>query len=129
LEAATADALGRAFASLAGRGVPVLLVSDPLFASLREPIVALAARHRVPTIYDGREFTVLGGLASYGSSFIEAYRLLGGYPARRLDGARPADLPVVQPTTFDLTVNLTTAKSLGISVPPTLLAAATEVIE
>jgi putative tryptophan/tyrosine transport system substrate-binding protein len=119
-----------AFETLAQRGVGGLVVWQEAFlASRRQQIVALAQRHRLAAIYATRQFPEIGGLISYGSNPAESYRQLGVYVGKILKGARPADLPVMQPTTFELIINLRTAKTLGLEIPPTLLATADEVIE
>ena len=119
-----------AFTTLLQAGVGGLLVAgEPLFILRRQQLVTLATRHAIPAIYDYRNFTTAGGLLSYGIDLTEMYHLVGGYVGRILKGAKPTDLPILQPTKFELVINLNTAKALGLNVPPTLLAIADEVIE
>ena len=130
LPASNGEEIEAAFATLARSKLDGLVVNpDPIFFPRRDQIVALAARQVVPTIYYSREYAEAGGLMSYGASFTWLYRQCGTYVARVLKGAKPADLPVVQPTRFELVINAKTAKTLGLEVPPTLLAIADEVIE
>src|SRR5262245_9820399 len=130
LEAQTDADLEATFASLQSRGIEALLVTtNPFYEGRRDFIVALAKRHSVPALYPWREYSVAGGLISYGTSFTESYRQAGLYVGRILKGEKPADLPVVQATKFELLVNVKTAKALGLALPPSILIAADEVIE
>jgi putative ABC transport system substrate-binding protein len=130
LKAGSAGELEDAFSSLAQGQVGALIVDgDPFFLTLRDQVVALAARHRVPTMYSYPEFARAGGLMSYGGTTAAVFRQVGNYTARILKGAKPANLPVVQPTGFQLAVNLRTAQILGITMPPSIFARADEVIE
>jgi putative tryptophan/tyrosine transport system substrate-binding protein len=130
LDASTKDQIDTVFASFARERPDALLIGgDPFFLSRRVQLATLAARYGLPTIYNAREFPAAGGLMSYGADLVEAYRLTGVYAGKILKGAKPAELPVVQPAKFELVINLTTAKALGLTIPPTLLARATEVID
>ncbi len=118
------------FASLVKQRADALVVAtDPLLISHRNRLVALAAQHSVPAVYGLRDFVTAGGLLSYGADLADAYRQVGVYVARILKGAKPADLPVIQPTKFELVINLKTAKALGLTVPSGVLAIADDIIE
>ena len=130
LEATTVPEIDAAFASLIEQKCGALLVSpDAFFLSNRDRLVGWAARQAVPAVYYTRDYADAGGLLAYGANFASMYREGGRYVGRILKGEKPADLPVVQPTKFELVINLITAKALGLTVPPTLLARADEVIE
>jgi putative tryptophan/tyrosine transport system substrate-binding protein len=130
LHAATVDDLNTVFANSPSADTGALLVgADAFFNSRRDQIVVLVAGLRLPAIYEVREFVVAGGLMSYGTSLVDAYRQVGVYTGRILKGQKPAELPVVQPTRFELVINMKTANGLGLTVPHLLLAQADEVIE
>jgi putative ABC transport system substrate-binding protein len=122
--------LDNAFAKLADAHVgAVVLVGNPFFLGVRDRLLALTKRYALPAVYENREFTAAGGLMSYGTNVQDVYRQVGIYAGRILKGEKPAELPILQPTKFDMAINLKTAKSLGIDVPTSILLRADEVIE
>jgi putative tryptophan/tyrosine transport system substrate-binding protein len=128
--ASTESEIDSAFAALSARRLGALLMANhPLFTTRRERVIALAARYVVPTMYVQREYASAGGLITYGTDLPEVYRLTGGYAGRIFKGDKPADLPVLLPTKFEMIINLRTAKALGLDVPDKLPALADEVIE
>jgi putative ABC transport system substrate-binding protein len=130
VEAAAEDRLAPAIASAAQQGARgMITIRDPVFVANRAKLAALAAAHRLPAAFDEREYADAGGLLSYGANLAHVYARAAVYVDKILKGAKPAELPVEQPTKFELVVNLKTAKALGIAVPPALLARADEVIE
>jgi putative tryptophan/tyrosine transport system substrate-binding protein len=128
--AASGSEIDQAFAALVSAGAgAVVIQADPFIHSRRQQLLALAARHTLPAIYTWREFAEQGGLMSYGPNLRVVYRQMGNYTGRILKGARPGDLPIVQPTAFEFVINLKTAKALGLAIPPAVLAGADELIE
>jgi putative tryptophan/tyrosine transport system substrate-binding protein len=129
VNAGSEDEFDPAFARLSQSRVGALLIdNDPFYDSKRDKLVALAASYKIPTIYVWRDSVVAGGLVSYGASLVDSYRQVGNYAGKILNGAKPGDLPVLQPTKFELVINLKTAKALGLTIPRSLLAQADEVI-
>jgi putative ABC transport system substrate-binding protein len=130
VSASNEDEIDAAFETILQMHADAVLVAvDPFLTSRRHQIVTLAARHATPAIYEAREFPAAGGLMSYGTSLTDAYRLVGVYVSRILKGEKPSELPIVQPTKFELVINLKTAKALGLTIPPGVLAIVDEVIE
>jgi putative ABC transport system substrate-binding protein len=130
IKASRKDEFADAFADLVKKHADAIVVAaDPAFNDGRDQLVTLAARHAVPAVYEWREFVEAGGLMSYGANLKDTYRQIGVYAARILKGAKPADLPVEQPTKFELLINLKTAQALGLTIPQSILLRADEVIE
>ena len=128
--ASTPEQLDEAFARTVEQRPDALLVgADPFFDTQRDRIIGFATQQRVPALYQFREYATAGGLMSYGASLLETYRLVGRYTGRVLKGEKPAELPVLQPTAFELVINLKASSASGLTIPPTLLARADEVIE
>src|SRR5262249_6861874 len=127
--AGTTEQLDAAFSLLAGKVDGLLITTDPFLGSHLGRLGALAAQYRLPTISYFRAFVDAGGLMSYRDNIVSTWTQVGGYTGRVLKGVRPADLPIAQPTKFELVINLKTAKALGLTVPPSILAVADEVIE
>jgi ABC-type uncharacterized transport system substrate-binding protein len=129
-EAASVDALDKAFAAIAAeRATALMVVVDPYFLTHRRKIIALAAKGRLPAVYGEKEFVEDGGLMFYGASLVDMYRDAAAYADKILKGAKPAEIPVEQPTKLDLVVNLKTAKALGITIPRSVLLRADRVME
>ncbi|HEY6982676.1 MAG TPA: ABC transporter substrate-binding protein [Reyranella sp.] len=130
LEASTAAEIDAAFDTLGKSQVDgLIVVPEAFFMSRREQLASLAARHAIPAVYGFREFVAVGGLISYGASFAGVFRQVGNYAGKILKGVKPGDLPITQPTTFELVINVKAAKDLGITIPLSILARADEVIE
>jgi ABC-type uncharacterized transport system substrate-binding protein len=130
VHASTESGIDSAFAEIVQQRSDALIVgTDPFLLGQRDQLARLAVRHAVPTMYHLRDFVEAGGLVSYGPSIVKSYQQAGAYTGLILRGAKPADLPVLQPTSFLLSINIKTAKALGLDVPATLLAVADEVIE
>ena len=130
LKAGTESEIDQAFAAIGERKVGALLVSaDPLFLTRRDQLISLVRRQAIPSIYEWRQFAEAGGLMSYGIDLVDAYRQAGVYTGKILGGAKPGELPVLQPTKFEFVINLKAAKALGLTVPNTMLVSADGIIE